>query len=1023
MMSERNNEPLSFFELIEQLGKEQIIRIPDYQREYSYGRKSAEHTMTRFADDLYKALNDDTLEASIELNPIYGDIADSCFIPVDGQQRLTTLYVLHWYLLKRAKSSEIEKLEKFKYQTRTTVKDFCEQIIKWEMNTKSGNIRTISKQLRNQHWFTEGMDSDPTVTSMLTVMDYFHTLMKTESDTNIKAFVDKLLRKSSCPILLFKHNIDLVPDEGTVKEKEQAVLDLYVKMNSRGAELTGFEIIKAGFERQCEKHEFDVIREYLHSLAKKDTPEERARLTGKINTEYTNFFFKFIDRLDKNGNCKEVDLAELRHDAAMERFLVEIFEFVFFCRMKKEGVDDKSYRGDNAYLRNLKGREFLSFIQFPVNLDDEKGPLIERLIKYANPDRTAVAEAEQKKIGEKYYAKAMADLQAWRKTDDGKDAKKRAIENQLTLFRNEYSEDEGKEKYDARLNKLFESAKSAFLDAINMYFAVQEELTKLQDEFSDGYLFGKDNDESRYKEIALIRELSEDEEKDRPIRNAVARIALYSFITRFLKGHESDDDIKKAYKTWAGMCSSIFKSANISDFEGWIAILMDLESILDDLDKSKGVGVTSEQVLTAIKEFVENDCNRIKDNPEFKKNIAIVKKAGAGDGSIEKDRAELLKAGKKATTEADKKKINSALDALKFIDKEIQSTKRKDPIIEEAVKAVLRLKKPDGEAWYEAMCDLQNKLDGQIWLALEMAKKEDASGTDSFIGNHNYLNIGSSVFPEMDLERFREAAKLFKILFDKDGVKAQWFISLEKAILCKECSVTGKGWNSRNHFYRIKGRDDFRKIPDAGSWKTALVFENGLRDERAAFYHFMNKMLDDMRGTDIDDSSVANLLETYGKGTCEGWRKIFVDHPVLFETDRGIEDTVKKNTFKGVTIGEKDLAGRYTAVYETEGRKRKNAELHSFALAMEISAELDKLKKTGSIRYNVMKEATYLDEHLMPNRYIEVSTANGEVYKVGYKMGSKKDGSSDGFWKQTGSKPIVFIGSFDDAKNMILRDL
>ena len=75
--------------------KVQKIVIPIIQRDYAQGRETPEITRirTRFLDSLYTALS----EEQITLDFIYGDIdAAAVMTPLDGQQRLTTLFLLHW---------------------------------------------------------------------------------------------------------------------------------------------------------------------------------------------------------------------------------------------------------------------------------------------------------------------------------------------------------------------------------------------------------------------------------------------------------------------------------------------------------------------------------------------------------------------------------------------------------------------------------------------------------------------------------------------------------------------------------------------------------------------------------------------------------------------------------------------------------------------------------------------------------------------------------------------------------------
>lgn len=72
------------------------ISIPIIQRDYAQGRKTADivRVRNRFLDSLHDALDEDP----ITLDFVYGDIDDKGVLtPLDGQQRLTTLFLLHWY--------------------------------------------------------------------------------------------------------------------------------------------------------------------------------------------------------------------------------------------------------------------------------------------------------------------------------------------------------------------------------------------------------------------------------------------------------------------------------------------------------------------------------------------------------------------------------------------------------------------------------------------------------------------------------------------------------------------------------------------------------------------------------------------------------------------------------------------------------------------------------------------------------------------------------------------------------------
>ena len=101
MMNESNCEGqrLGFLKLFERYDH---VEIPLIQRDYAQGRESAKAVRERFLDSLLAILKDDKQPLSLDF--IYGEVMEevegkpSCFQPIDGQQRLTTLFLLHWYL-------------------------------------------------------------------------------------------------------------------------------------------------------------------------------------------------------------------------------------------------------------------------------------------------------------------------------------------------------------------------------------------------------------------------------------------------------------------------------------------------------------------------------------------------------------------------------------------------------------------------------------------------------------------------------------------------------------------------------------------------------------------------------------------------------------------------------------------------------------------------------------------------------------------------------------------------------------
>ena len=78
--------------------------VPTIQRDYAQGRDKGsnkdlcEEVREGLIDSLYNALADDKF---FLLDYIYGTHDSNVFYPIDGQQRLTTLFLLHWYIGKK----------------------------------------------------------------------------------------------------------------------------------------------------------------------------------------------------------------------------------------------------------------------------------------------------------------------------------------------------------------------------------------------------------------------------------------------------------------------------------------------------------------------------------------------------------------------------------------------------------------------------------------------------------------------------------------------------------------------------------------------------------------------------------------------------------------------------------------------------------------------------------------------------------------------------------------------------------
>lgn len=205
------------------------IVIPKIQRDYAQGRTDSDikRIRDRFLDALYAAVT----EAPITLDFIYGDRnPNGELTPLDGQQRLTTLFLLHWYAAKKGNipAEEYAFLENFRYETRYSARDFCKRLVSFTPTFSED----LSAEIKDQYWFPLDWNKDPTVQSMMVMLDAIHRRFD-DVDDLWQRLKDGAISFYFLPI----QNMGLTDE-------------LYIKMNSRGKPLTRFEHFKAELNRE-----------------------------------------------------------------------------------------------------------------------------------------------------------------------------------------------------------------------------------------------------------------------------------------------------------------------------------------------------------------------------------------------------------------------------------------------------------------------------------------------------------------------------------------------------------------------------------------------------------------------------------------------------------------------------------------------------------------------------------------------------------------------------------------------------
>lgn len=286
------------------------IVIPIIQRDYAQGRRNPE--VDRVRDRFLKSLCSAITDQPVTLDFIYGDIDDlGVMTPLDGQQRLTTLFLLHWYAAKKQgiPKEEWQFLKNFSYETRYSARDFCAELIEFAPSFKG----CISEEIINQSWFPLEWKKDPTISSMLVMLDEIHSYFAKVSD------IWEQLKNNAITFYFLP-----IKDMGLTDE-------LYIKMNSRGKPLTQFEHFKAELERN--------IRALDEAVAE--------RVIAKIDGEWTRLLWGYRDSGSKTANGHITDDKFLRY-----------FKFVcdVICYKKGESPQVKSHNEFDLLQRYFSGQ-------------------------------------------------------------------------------------------------------------------------------------------------------------------------------------------------------------------------------------------------------------------------------------------------------------------------------------------------------------------------------------------------------------------------------------------------------------------------------------------------------------------------------------------------------------------------------------------------------------------------------------------------------------------------------------------
>lgn len=263
--------------------EEYEIRIPIIQRDYAQGRdtEKAKEVRKNLIRDFKNCLSEGG--NNIDFNFIYGTVSGKVFYPVDGQQRLTTLYLLHWYLSCNQEDLKKE-LKSFSYMTRNSASEFF-SILKSPSDALieiAKKTITFKEAVVEEAWFQIEWLYDPTVLAALNFLD---DLSKDpDFRTNAKSYFTRLEGDAI--------TFSFIPEQANDAETNAA--KSYIRMNARGKTLEPFENLKAMIDSIDSKLDkaTDIISEYdkryINELFSSQVASDLNKKTKSINAMSIN---------------------------------------------------------------------------------------------------------------------------------------------------------------------------------------------------------------------------------------------------------------------------------------------------------------------------------------------------------------------------------------------------------------------------------------------------------------------------------------------------------------------------------------------------------------------------------------------------------------------------------------------------------------------------------------------------------------------------------------------------------------
>ena len=342
------------------------FEIPIIQRDYAQGRSDERSKEIRktFLGSLIAAV-ENYPQKNIELDFVYGKRNKNKVYLLDGQQRITTLYLLHWYLAQRLQKPSLLKGVALSYRVRQYADEFTQKIS--DESTQIDFTSSIPSQaICNCTWFFDAWKHDPTVKGMLNTLDTIHELLKDKKISEERYW--QPLEEGAVSF----YWLDL--------EEHQLTDELYLKMNARGKQLSNFENFKASLVKRIADNGWE------------ENTTEKESFSFKMDTIYTDLFWEYrgeVNVIDYEvinffAGMAMIGYALKENSEAQQKRIQELFKNPLSVRV--EDFEKSDFERLTSYLDFYSAVEKISIeteLWKYYNTDNRRG-LFEEFIKDEN---------------------------------------------------------------------------------------------------------------------------------------------------------------------------------------------------------------------------------------------------------------------------------------------------------------------------------------------------------------------------------------------------------------------------------------------------------------------------------------------------------------------------------------------------------------------------------------------------------------------------------------------------------------